>query len=65
MVVSHHQNAGHHNLLIGNKSFESMAKFKYLEATSKKQTSIHEQIKFEVHLLPFFFGLLSLLVKTQ
>jgi hypothetical protein len=36
MVVSHHQNVGHnHKLLTGTKSFETVARFKYLETTEK------------------------------
>jgi len=36
MVISHHQNAGqNHSSLIDNKSFENVAKFRYLETTQQ------------------------------
>jgi hypothetical protein len=46
MVVTRHQNVGQdYNLLIANKCFESMTKFKYLETAVKHQSCIHEEIK--------------------
>jgi hypothetical protein len=46
MVISHHQNTGKcHSSLIANKSFENVAKFKYLGITESSQSCIHEESK--------------------
>jgi hypothetical protein len=46
MLVSRCQKAGQRqSIKIGNRSFESMAKFKYLGTTLTDQNSIHEEIK--------------------
>jgi hypothetical protein len=45
MLLSHHQNAGqNHNIKIGDKSFENVAKFKYLGMIVTNQNLIQEEI---------------------
>jgi hypothetical protein len=46
MFMSRHQTAGHSNYIrVANKSFEKVAKFKYLGSTLTDQNCIHEKIR--------------------
>jgi hypothetical protein len=51
VVMSHRQNVvQNHNLLIGSKFFENVAKFKYLETPVTDQDFIHGEIMSRLNL---------------
>jgi hypothetical protein len=51
MLMSHHQNAGqNHNIKITNRSFENMAKFRYLGMEVTNKNLIHEEMKSRLNL---------------
>jgi hypothetical protein len=46
MLLSRHQNAGqNHDIMIGNRCFETVAQFRYLGMTITNQNLIQEEIK--------------------
>jgi hypothetical protein len=46
MLMSHSQKIGQkHSIKIGNRSFEDVAKFKYLGTTLTNQNCMHKEIK--------------------
>jgi hypothetical protein len=51
VVGSRHQNIGqNHNIRIDDKSFENLAKFKYLGTTAPHKNCIREEIKSKLNL---------------
>jgi hypothetical protein len=51
MLLPHHQNAQQNdNIKIANRTYENVAKFKYLGMTVTKQNFIHERIKMRLNL---------------
>jgi hypothetical protein len=51
MFMSHSQKTGEkHNMMIGNRSFEDVANFKYLGTTLTDKNHMHEEIKSRLNL---------------
>jgi hypothetical protein len=49
-IISHHPNSGQNqNLRTATRSFENVAKFKYLGMTLTNQKDIHDEIKSRLH----------------
>jgi hypothetical protein len=50
--MSHHPNSGQNwNIRIAKESFESVAKFKYLDMTLTNQNDVHDEIKSRLNLV--------------
>jgi len=50
-VMPHHENAGqNNNLVIANKFYENMAKFKHMVKIVMNQNCIHEEVKSKINL---------------
>jgi hypothetical protein len=50
-MMSHYQNVGQkHSIKLGNRSFEDVAKLKYLRITLTDQNCTHKEIKTRINL---------------
>jgi hypothetical protein len=66
MLTSHSQKIGRkHSIKIANRSFEDMAKFKYLGTTRTDENCMHKEIKSRLNLGNVYYHLVQSLMSSR